>query len=247
MSIIKGGKNPRRRMWYDWALTPEAQAIGAESKAYQIPSNKAAPSVSPQAPRLDRDQGDRLRLRQVRLLGGAQAPAVEVGQGSQGAAEDAAGGKLRGIAGSPHRGRPAAAVVRDRGRAGARRRCGMASRAAGGCCAAVLPLLAALALRPWRMERERAGTLLILAAAPGRCSCFCRASSFRHPNITPAGWPAASPGMGYAALLAGHRLPDAVLPGARRARLLPRRRVRGRRDRAGGGVDRGCSCSSRSS
>jgi iron(III) transport system substrate-binding protein len=53
MSIIKGGKNPKEaRMWYDWALTPEAQGIGVESKAYQIPSNKNA-KVPPQAPRLD--------------------------------------------------------------------------------------------------------------------------------------------------------------------------------------------------
>ncbi len=53
MSIIKGGRNPKEaRMWYDWALTPEAQGIGAESKAYQIPSNKSA-KVPPQAPRLD--------------------------------------------------------------------------------------------------------------------------------------------------------------------------------------------------
>jgi iron(III) transport system substrate-binding protein len=53
MSIIKGGKNLQQaKAWYDWALTPEAQAIGAESKAYQIPSNKKA-KVPPQAPRLD--------------------------------------------------------------------------------------------------------------------------------------------------------------------------------------------------
>jgi iron(III) transport system substrate-binding protein len=53
MSIIKGGKNPKEaRMWYDWALTAEAQAIGAASKAYQIPSNLKAP-VPPQAPRLE--------------------------------------------------------------------------------------------------------------------------------------------------------------------------------------------------
>jgi iron(III) transport system substrate-binding protein len=53
MSIIKGGKNPKEaRAWYDWALTPEAQALGAESKAYQIPSNKNA-KTPPQAPRLD--------------------------------------------------------------------------------------------------------------------------------------------------------------------------------------------------
>jgi len=53
MSIIKGGKNPKEaRLWYDWALTPEAQGLGAETKAYQIPSNKNA-KVPPQAPRLD--------------------------------------------------------------------------------------------------------------------------------------------------------------------------------------------------
>jgi len=53
MSIIKGGKNPQQaRIWYDWALTPEAQSIGAETKAYQVPSNKNA-KVPPQAPRLD--------------------------------------------------------------------------------------------------------------------------------------------------------------------------------------------------
>jgi len=53
MSIIKGGKNPKEaRKWYDWALTPEAQALGAETKAFQIPSNRNA-KVPPQAPRLD--------------------------------------------------------------------------------------------------------------------------------------------------------------------------------------------------
>jgi len=53
MSIIKGGKNPKEaRIWYDWALTAEAQALGAEAKAYQIPSNRNA-KVPPQAPRLD--------------------------------------------------------------------------------------------------------------------------------------------------------------------------------------------------
>jgi iron(III) transport system substrate-binding protein len=53
MSIIKGGKNPKEaRMWYDFALTPEAQALGAETKAFQIPSNLKA-KVPPQAPRLE--------------------------------------------------------------------------------------------------------------------------------------------------------------------------------------------------
>jgi iron(III) transport system substrate-binding protein len=53
MSIIKGGKNPKEaRIWYDWALTPEAQAIGAETKSYQIPSNLKA-KVPPQSPRIE--------------------------------------------------------------------------------------------------------------------------------------------------------------------------------------------------
>lgn len=52
MSIIKGAPNlENARKWYDWALTPEAQALGAQAKAYQVPSNRAAP-VPPQAPRL---------------------------------------------------------------------------------------------------------------------------------------------------------------------------------------------------
>jgi iron(III) transport system substrate-binding protein len=45
MSIIKGAKNmDNAKKWYDWALTPEAQAIGLEAKvSYQAPSNKSAP------------------------------------------------------------------------------------------------------------------------------------------------------------------------------------------------------------
>ena len=53
MSIIKGGRNPKEaRLWYDWALTPEAQEIGAQAKNFQVPSNRNA-KVPPQAPRLD--------------------------------------------------------------------------------------------------------------------------------------------------------------------------------------------------
>jgi iron(III) transport system substrate-binding protein len=53
MSIIKGGRNQKEaRAWYDWALTPEAQSIGAEARAFQMPSNKNA-KVPPQAPRLE--------------------------------------------------------------------------------------------------------------------------------------------------------------------------------------------------
>jgi iron(III) transport system substrate-binding protein len=51
MSIIKGAKNMENaKKWYEWALTPEAQSIGAEAKAYQVPSNKNA-TVPPQAPK----------------------------------------------------------------------------------------------------------------------------------------------------------------------------------------------------
>ena len=52
MSIIKGAKNmDNAKKWYDWALSPEAQAIGLQAKvSYQLPSNKNAP-VSPLAPK----------------------------------------------------------------------------------------------------------------------------------------------------------------------------------------------------
>jgi iron(III) transport system substrate-binding protein len=52
MSIIKGAKNMENaKKWYDWALTPEAQSIGAQAKvSYQVPSNKGA-SPPPQAPK----------------------------------------------------------------------------------------------------------------------------------------------------------------------------------------------------
>ncbi len=52
MSIIKGAKNlENAKKWYDWALTPEAQGIAVGAKAYQVPSNKSAPTP-PQAPKL---------------------------------------------------------------------------------------------------------------------------------------------------------------------------------------------------
>jgi iron(III) transport system substrate-binding protein len=53
MSIIKGSKNlEQAKIFYDWALTPEAQALGAAAKSFQVPSNKNSP-VPPQAPRLE--------------------------------------------------------------------------------------------------------------------------------------------------------------------------------------------------
>ena len=52
MSIIKGAKNMENaKKWYDWALTPDAQNIGGQAKAYQVPSNKNA-TVPAQAPKL---------------------------------------------------------------------------------------------------------------------------------------------------------------------------------------------------
>ncbi|WP_114377540.1 ABC transporter substrate-binding protein [Elioraea thermophila] len=53
MSIIKGARNlDNAKRFYDWALTAEAQAIGATAKAYQIPSNREAP-IPPEAPRFE--------------------------------------------------------------------------------------------------------------------------------------------------------------------------------------------------
>ena len=52
MSIIKGAKNlDSAKKFYDWALSAEAQKLGAEAKSYQVPSNKSTP-VPPQAPKI---------------------------------------------------------------------------------------------------------------------------------------------------------------------------------------------------
>jgi iron(III) transport system substrate-binding protein len=52
MSIIKGAKNlDNAKKWYDWALTPAAQEIGAKAKSFQVPSNKAA-KTPPESPDL---------------------------------------------------------------------------------------------------------------------------------------------------------------------------------------------------
>lgn len=53
MSIIKDGPNPEAaKAWYDWALSPAAQEIGATAASYQVPSNKGA-ATPPEAPRLE--------------------------------------------------------------------------------------------------------------------------------------------------------------------------------------------------
>jgi len=52
MSIIAGARNmDSARRFYDWALSAEAQALGAKAQSYQVPSNRNAPTP-PQAPRL---------------------------------------------------------------------------------------------------------------------------------------------------------------------------------------------------
>jgi iron(III) transport system substrate-binding protein len=53
MSIIAGGPNPdSAKAFYDWALTPEAQEIGATANSFQIPSNVNA-ATPEAAPRLE--------------------------------------------------------------------------------------------------------------------------------------------------------------------------------------------------
>src|SRR3954449_1710283 len=52
MSIIKGARNlENAKKFYDWALTPGPQALGAQNKQYQVPSNKST-AISPLAPKL---------------------------------------------------------------------------------------------------------------------------------------------------------------------------------------------------
>ncbi|WP_419897237.1 ABC transporter substrate-binding protein [Roseomonas sp. USHLN139] len=52
MSIIRGSRNERNaRRFYDWALTPAAQQIGAEAKSFQTPSNRNTP-VPAEAPQM---------------------------------------------------------------------------------------------------------------------------------------------------------------------------------------------------
>jgi iron(III) transport system substrate-binding protein len=53
MSIVRGARNmDQARRFFDWALTAEAQAIGAQANAFQLPSNRNAP-IPPQAPRFE--------------------------------------------------------------------------------------------------------------------------------------------------------------------------------------------------
>jgi iron(III) transport system substrate-binding protein len=51
MSIVKGARNlDNAKKFVDWALTPKAQALGAQAKQFQLPSNTATP-ISPLSPK----------------------------------------------------------------------------------------------------------------------------------------------------------------------------------------------------
>ncbi len=53
MSIIKGARNlDNAKKFYDWALTPEAQALGAQNNSFPIPSNPATP-LHPKMPKFE--------------------------------------------------------------------------------------------------------------------------------------------------------------------------------------------------
>ena len=83
MSIIKGAQEPRQRQEVvRLGAHAAAQKLGAASKSYQVPSNKNTP-MPPEAPNLADHQADQLRLRQIRLVGGAQAAPREMGQRGQ--------------------------------------------------------------------------------------------------------------------------------------------------------------------
>ena len=51
ISIVKGARNmANAKKFYDWALTPAAQELGAQAKQFQVPSNQATP-LPPEAPK----------------------------------------------------------------------------------------------------------------------------------------------------------------------------------------------------
>ena len=49
MAILKGAKHMQAaKLWFDWALTPEAQALGPKYKAYQAPTVKGVTLSHPE-------------------------------------------------------------------------------------------------------------------------------------------------------------------------------------------------------
>ena len=87
MSIIKGAKNmDNAKKFYDWALTAggaEARR-GGEVLPGAVQQDHAGSAAGAEA---RRHQADHLRFRQVRLVGRAQAPPVQVGQRGEEPAE----------------------------------------------------------------------------------------------------------------------------------------------------------------
>ena len=76
MSLIKGARHlEEAKKFYDWALTPEAQALAAHrTAATRFPPTRRR-RCPPRPPTLSKIKLIELRLRQVRLVGDAQAPA----------------------------------------------------------------------------------------------------------------------------------------------------------------------------
>jgi iron(III) transport system substrate-binding protein len=53
MSVVKGAKNlDNAKKFYEWALSPAAQATGVRAKSYQLPSHVDAP-LPPNSPKLE--------------------------------------------------------------------------------------------------------------------------------------------------------------------------------------------------
>ena len=264
MSIIKGARNlDNAKSWYDWALTPAAQVLGGADQAVPgaVEQEHADPAAGAEA---RRDQADQLRFRQVRLVRGAPPPAREVGQRGEEPAEVAAidpgARRERGPrpAGSRSAGSAtpccpgtsrAACCGRLDGSApagGSALALALPGRAPGGCCRSLLPLLAATRPLVRRVgSRERAAAGSSRRGGRARARRRCRASRSGSTAGTPPGWPpsSASPGprqagMGFGAALTSVAVPDAALPRARGARLVPGRRLRRLVDRPRRRADR---------
>ena len=79
MSIVKGARNlDNAKKFYDWALTPKAQALAARAKQFQMPSNVATP-VSPLSPKTSEVKLIDYDFAKYGTLGRAQATARALG------------------------------------------------------------------------------------------------------------------------------------------------------------------------
>ena len=83
LSIVKGARNmDAAKKFVDWALTPKAQKLGAGQQAVPAAVERQHPAVAAVA-QDRRHQAHQLRLRQVRRVGRAQAPARALGSRSR--------------------------------------------------------------------------------------------------------------------------------------------------------------------